>query len=259
MKRPGLALACAGWLLLVASAGSAQTKPPRLPSPTDANAGKQVFDSQCAWCHGTDGEGGTGPNLRGRMRYATDVKSIADLVLNGIPGTEMPSFRSPLTERSIQQVATYVGSLSRNAARPVPGNAQHGAALYQSNGCASCHVVNGAGGVLGPELTAIGSRRGGPYLREALVKPEASHPPGYVVVRATQANGPEIRGNRVNEDVFWIQIRDSGGTVHTLEKATLTTLERQLDGTMMPSYGTRLSGADLDDLIAYLVTLRGTK
>src|SRR5262245_57595226 len=86
----------------------AQSQPPRLAPPTDANAGKQVFDSQCAWCHGTDGEGGTGPNLRDKLRHATDEKSIVDIVMNGIPGTEMPSFRSPLTERSIRQTAAYV-------------------------------------------------------------------------------------------------------------------------------------------------------
>jgi len=254
--RDGLRALVAAATLIVSPSAFAQTRP-ALASPTDVNAGKQVFDSQCAWCHGTDGEGGTGPNLRGKLRHATDEKSIVDIVLNGIPGTEMPSFRSPLTERSIRQAAAYVLSLSRGAARPGAGNVQRGAALYQSNGCASCHIVNGQGGVLGPELTTIGSRRGGPYLREALVKPEATHPPGYVVVRAVPASGPEIRGIRVNEDVFWIQIRDTGGTVHSLEKATLTKLERQLDATLMPSYATRLSATELDDIVAYLCTLRG--
>ncbi len=245
-------------MLTLPSAAFAQSRP-ALASPTDVAAGKQVFDSQCAWCHGTDGEGGTGPSLRGKMRHATDYNSLVTIVTNGIPGTEMPSFRLPLTDRSIRQTAAYVQSLSRAAARPGPGNAQRGAALYQSTGCASCHVVNGQGGILGPELTSIGARRGGPYLRDALVKPEAAHPPGYIVVRATQANGPEIRGIRVNEDVFWIQIRDASGTVHSLEKSTLSKLERQLEATLMPSYATRLSAAQLDDLVAYLVTLRGDR
>jgi len=259
VKRSRVALSCIGCLVLVASAGSAQTRATRPAAPTDATAGKQVFDSQCAWCHGTDGEGGTGPNLHGRLRHATDVKSIVEIVTNGIPGTEMPSFRSPLTERSIRQAAAYVDSLTRAVPRAVGGDARHGAALYQSNGCASCHVINGEGGVLGPELTSIGAQRGGPYLREAIVKPEAAHPPGYVVVRAIQSDGPEIRGIRVNEDVFWIQIRDPGGTVHSLEKASLTKLERQLDATLMPSYSTRLSAADVDDVVAYLAGLRGTR
>jgi cytochrome c oxidase cbb3-type subunit III len=238
----------------LSTAALAQTRPALAP-PTDAAAGKQIFDSQCAWCHGTDGEGGTGPNLRGKLAHATDLKGIADIIQNGIPGTEMPSLG--LTERSARQTATYVQSLSRTTARPVAGNAPRGAALYQAQGCASCHVIRGQGGVLGPELTAIGTRRGALYLRDALIKPEATHPPKYIVVRAVQANGPEIRGNRVNEDVFWIQIRDTGGTVHSLEKSTLTKLDRQLDATLMPSYAARLSAAELDDLIAYLVTLRG--
>jgi cytochrome c oxidase cbb3-type subunit III len=250
-------VAAAGWLA-IAPAAFAQTRPAQR-STTDTAAGKDVFDSQCAWCHGTDGDGGTGPNLHGKLRHATDYNSIVDIVINGIPGTEMPSFRSPLTERASRQVAAYVQSLSRAAPRSGVGNLQHGAAVYAANGCASCHIVNGEGGILGPELTTIGARRGPAYLRDALVKPEASHPPGYVIVRAVQANGPEIRGIRVNEDVFWVQIRDSGGTVHSLEKSTLTKLERQLEATLMPSYANRLSESDLTDVVAYLGTLRGGK
>jgi putative heme-binding domain-containing protein len=245
-------------LLLCATALStaaiAQTRPALAP-PTDAAAGKQIFDSQCAWCHGTDGEGGTGPNLRGKLSHATDLKTIADVIQNGIPGTEMPALG--LTEAQLaangrlRAVAVTRNGPSRPRQRAARRRALSRARL--------CVVPRGTrtGGVLGPELTAIATRRGAPYLRDALVKPEATHPPRYVVVRAVPANGPEIRGNRVNEDVFWIQIRDTAGTVHSLDKSTLTRLDRQLDATLMPSYATRLSAAELDDLVAYLVTLRG--
>jgi putative heme-binding domain-containing protein len=171
----------------------------------------------------------------------------------------MPSFSSPLTERASRQAATYVESLSRTTMRPVPGNAQQGAELYASTGCAGCHVINGQGGIVGPELTDIAARRGPAYLRESIVKPAASHPPGYLVVRAVPKSGPEVRGIRVNEDVFFVDIRDAGGTVHTLEKAELARLDREMDASLMPSYESRFSGVQLDDLIAYLSTLRGTK
>jgi len=68
-----------------------------------------------------------------------------------------------------------------------------------------------------------------------------------------------VRGIRVNEDVFWIHIRDASGAVHTLQKSELARLDRELDASLMPSYETRLSSAQLDDLIAYLATLRGAK
>jgi cytochrome c oxidase cbb3-type subunit III len=259
MRRPVRALVHAGCLVLLPLTAFAQARSAAVAGSSEVSSGRRIFDAQCAWCHGNEGDGGTGPNLHGRLRHATTLPSVVDIIVNGIPGTDMPSFRLGLTERSTRQAAAYVMSLSRSASRPGPGNAERGAALYQSNGCASCHSVDGRGGILGPELTAIGGRRGTVYLREAIVTPAASHPPGYLVVRAAPANGAEIRGIRVNEDVFWIQIRDAAGTVHSLQKSELARLDRELEGTLMPSYEARLSPAQLDDLVAYLATLRGAK
>jgi cytochrome c oxidase cbb3-type subunit III len=234
-------------LTLLPASSAAQTRTAR-PRPagaalsSDAADGRRVFDAQCAWCHGNEGDGGMGPNLHGTLRHTTSLASIVEIITNGIPGTDMPGFKSPLTERSIRQTAAYVQSLSRSTTHSTIGNAQHGAALYESSGCAGCHVVNGIGGVLGPELT-----------------PAASHPPGYLVVRAVPESGPEVRGIRVNEDVFFVHIRDASGAVHTLAKSELKTLDREIDASLMPSYAPRLKDAELDDLVAYLSTLRGAK
>jgi putative heme-binding domain-containing protein len=251
-------------LTLLPASSTAQTRtarprPAGAPLSSDAADGRRVFDAQCAWCHGNEGDGGMGPNLHGTLRHTTSLASIVEIITNGIPGTDMPGFKSPLTERSIRQTAAYVQSLSRSTTHSTIGNAQHGAALYESSGCAGCHVVNGIGGVLGPELTTIGSRRGAAHLREAMVKPAASHPPGYLVVRAVPESGPEVRGIRVNEDVFFVHIRDASGAVHTLAKSELKTLDREIDASLMPSYAPRLKDAELDDLVAYLSTLRGAK
>jgi cytochrome c oxidase cbb3-type subunit 3 len=244
--------------LVLPPVASAQTRS-AAPVVNEAAAGHRIFDAQCAWCHGAGGDGGTGPNLHGRLRHATTLASIVDIIINGIPATDMPSFRLGLTDRSARQAAAYVQSLSRAAARPGPGSAARGAALYQSSGCASCHTVDGRGGTLGPELTTIGARRGPTYLREAIVKPAASHPPGYLVVRAVPTSGAEVRGIRVNEDVFWIDIRDARGAVHTLQKSSLASLDREIEASLMPSYDARLSSAEIDDVVAYLATLRGAR
>jgi cytochrome c oxidase cbb3-type subunit III len=242
-----------------AQAGTAPPRPARPAMSSDAVEGRRVFEAQCAWCHGNKGDGGMGPSLHGRLRSATSLSSIVDIITNGIPGTDMPSFRLGLTDRHIRQTAAYVQSLSRTSGQPAIGNAQRGAALYGSTGCGGCHVVDGQGGILGPDLTTIGSRRGAGYLRDAIVKPAASHPPGYLVVRAAPANGPEIRGIRVTEDVFWVHIRDASGTVHALQKSELKSLDREIDASLMPSYASRLKDTELDDLVAYLTTLRGAK
>ena len=258
-RRLRVLLHSCGLALLLPLTAFAQARPAAPAGATDLASGRRIFDAQCGWCHGTEGDGGTGPNLHGRLRHATTLNSIVDIITSGIAGTDMPSFRLGLTERSTRQAAAYVLSLSRSAARPGSGNAGRGAAVYQSSGCGSCHVVEGRGGILGPELTTIGGRRGSVYLRQALVTPASAHPPGYLVVRAVPASGAAVRGIRVTEDVFWIHVRDAGGTVHTLEKSALTRVDREIEGTLMPSYESRLSPAQLDDLVAYLGTLRGAK
>lgn len=258
----GLIICAAAYLpsATLAQSTAQPVRPLANASAKDLAEGQKIFDAQCAWCHGASGTGGTGPNLqRATLRNAATDAALAQIVRNGIPGTEMPSFAIALTERMAWQTASYVKSLGRVRSKPLPGDAKRGAELYISTGCASCHVLSGTGGALGPELTRIGSLRGPSYLRDALVKPGATHPPGYLVVRATTTDGREVRGVRINEDVFYILIRDAGGTVHSLEKATLSKVERQLEASLMPSYANRLSEAQLDDMVAYLSGLRGEK
>jgi putative heme-binding domain-containing protein len=247
------------WTTTAARAQQATAPPLRNAGAADLADGKRIFDGQCAWCHGTNGAGGTGPMLQQpALRHAPSDSALVELIRNGIPGTEMPSFALGLTEHTAWQTAAYVRSLGRTSARVLTGDRRRGEAVYQSAGCASCHTVAGRGGTLGPELTAIGAMRGAGHLRESILNPAATHPAGYLVVRATTTAGREVRGIRVNEDVFWVQIRDAGGTVHVLEKADISRLDRELDGTLMPSYASRLSRSELDDLVAYLSSLRGT-
>jgi putative heme-binding domain-containing protein len=247
-------------LLLLPAAAAAQTRSLTAATSNDIAAGRRIFDAQCAWCHGAGGTGGTGPDLhRTTLRHAANDRELTTIVRNGIPGTEMPSFAIALTDTMAWQTAAYVRSLGRARGRPLPGSAQQGAAVYDSNGCAGCHIVGGRGNALGPELTTIGALRGAPYLRDAVIKPEAAHPSGYLVVKATTQTGNVIRGIRVNEDVFYVHVRDARGTVHTLQKSELSALERELEATLMPSYASRITGGDLDDLVAYLASLRGDK
>jgi cytochrome c oxidase cbb3-type subunit 3 len=245
--------------LVVAAAQTSEPIPPLSTATTsDIAAGKRVFASQCAWCHGTDGAGGTGPDLvRPTLRHAANDRSLVDIVHNGIPGTEMPSFTFALTHRTAWQTAAYVKSLGNTVTRQLSGDPRRGAALYETAGCGTCHIIAGRGQGIGPELTAIGALRGPAHLRESVVDPGAGHPPGYLVVRAVTNGGKDIRGVRLNEDVFWIHIRDASGTVHVLQKSDLSLLQRELQATLMPSYATRFSAAELDDLIAYLASLRG--
>ena len=125
----------------------------------DIAAGEILFQNHCALCHGRDGGGGRGPVLaQQKLRRASDDTALVKVIQEGIHGTEMPGAWQ-LDDRELRQVAAYVRSLSRVAVKAVPGNAEHGAEIYTSQGCAGCHVIKGEGGIMGPELGGIGLRR----------------------------------------------------------------------------------------------------
>ncbi len=132
-----------------------------------------------------------------------------------------------------------------------------GASVYAAKGCASCHMVAGDGEGIGPELTAIGARRNGGYLRQTLLHPAQSPPEGFEYVAAVTSEGTTIRGISVNEDSFTIQLKDLQGKFYSFRKSNLKELRKLKQESPMPSYERSLNAAELDDLVAYLAGLRG--
>lgn len=223
----------------------------------DLARGKRLFEGQCAPCHGQTGTGGKGPNLaRPNLVRVTDDASLIKIIESGIEGSEMGGAWQ-MTDRERTQVAAYVRSLGRTPVEPLPGEASRGKGVFATKGgCAACHIVSGQGASLGPELTDVGARRSAAYLRQALVDPGKALPEGFLMVRAVPVTGAEVRGMRVNEDSFTIQIRDADGRLHSLRKRSIKNLEKLSGQSLMPSYRQMLSAAELDDLVAYLASLR---
>jgi putative heme-binding domain-containing protein len=231
--------------------------PLALLTPADLTNGKRLFEAQCAPCHGIDGRGGKGANLAvPHLRHAADNQELVAVIREGIPGTGM--LRAwQLDDAELLQVSAYVRSLTAAAAAPSSGDPVRGRGVYKARGCSGCHIVEGAGSSLGPDLSEVGARRGAQYLRKKLINPGEESADGLVLIRAVRKDGSESRGLRINEDTFTIQIRDANNRFHSFRKADLARLEKQFGKTLMPSFAAVLSAAELDDLVAYLAGLRG--
>lgn len=242
------------WILAVAciSFTLAQTPGER----ADASLGKKLFESQCAVCHGQTGEGSRGPNLhRPKLDKAADDAALRKVIFGGIP-PEMPGAWQ-LTPHEVASVAEYVKSLGTTPVAPVAGDASRGARVYQSNGCAGCHLIRGEGSGYGPELTDIGARRSAAYIRESITSPEAAVPDDFMMIELVTTQGATERGIRLNEDPFSIQIKDAKNQFHSYRKSELRELRKLRGKSPMPSYERALNPGELTDLIAFLASQRG--
>lgn len=223
----------------------------------DLDTGRRIFESQCALCHGPDGSGGRGPSLRkSKLRNAPDDEALRKAIADGLP-PEMPGAWQ-ISPREVASTALYVRSLGKVAIEELPGNPAVGKELFTKNGCTNCHIVNGQGTGRGPELSAIGGRRNARHLRESLTNPSAFVPDDFLAVEVTTADGRTVRGVRANEDLFSLQLALPNGRFASFQKANIRSLKRLTGQSTMPAFD-KLPADSIDDLVAYLASLRGTE
>lgn len=225
----------------------------------DIAYGAQLYAAQCTTCHGSNGDGVGGVNLKsGQIRRAgTDVE-LRLLLLNGIPGTGMPAFRT-FTQAEFSGIIAYIRNMSAIDASTIKaGSAAAGQQLFEGKGaCLTCHAVKNSGSFVAPDLSDIGAVRAPSQLERHLIDPSAQMMPINRPVRVVMKDGKIIDGRRLNEDTYTIQLVDSTGNLVSLEKSKIK--EHQIGVTSkMPSYRERLTTQELSDLMAYLLTLKGS-
>jgi putative heme-binding domain-containing protein len=251
----------------LAAIASAATSVASAQSFTQAAPGKQLFDAQCVDCHGINGTGDEAPAINHPL--SQDDAALHRIIRDGTPDGRMPRVRR-MTEEEVDQLVSYVRVLGKGAQTPITGNAERGRAIYARLNCAGCHVIGGQGGVLGPELTRVGQSRSVNYLKQVVLEPGKVKPKGstgillngfseYLPVSVVERNGREVRGIRVNEDSFTIQVRDQAGTLYSFRKTDVQNVDKQFGRSLMPGYKDKLSAAEADDLVAYLASLGARK
>lgn len=227
-------------------------------SAQDPNSGKAIFRSNCAFCHGVTGVGGRGPSLiTAKISQGTSDADLKTIIRKGIAGTSMPAFDN-LEGDDLDRLVAHIRSLAGSGVSdaPVTGDAKHGAEVYARSACGACHRVGNAGSDYGPALTRIGGARSSEYIRQSIVEPSADIPPDYEGVTIVTAQGQKLTGVRVNEDTFSIQLRLQNGRFGLFKKSDLKSVTYEKKS-LMPSYE-EMAATDLQDLLAYLDTLRGS-
>ena len=228
------------------------------PNEGALDQGKAIFRSNCAFCHGLTAQGGRGPNLiSSALLHGTSDDAIKNVITRGVPGTTMPSF--DMQKDDLGNLVLFLRSLSgsNSTATKVPGDAVAGEKIYARDGCSNCHRIGSAGSIYGPELTRIGAGRSLDYLRESLLDPSADIAENYGGVTVVTKEGRRVTGVRINEDSFTVQIRKPDQAFALFDKSEVKEVIHETRS-MMPAY-THLSASDMQNLLAYLTTLRGSQ
>lgn len=236
-------------LMLAADIAAAQhgSRPLRVD---ETSFGAKLFRSQCAGCHGPDGSGtGAGPSLNtGLFRRGSSDDALVATISKGIPGTTMPAFNYDAAH--MWQLVAHIRALAIvRAAGNVTGNVETGRKLFTAN-CAGCHTPSGA--YTGPDLAETVFRLSVDDLRKSILEPDASVSSEYWSVSARTASGKVIEGVRLNEDTSSIQLRARGGKLTSVLKKDLAGFE-VIRRSPMPSFAGKLSAAQIDHIIAYLI------
>jgi cytochrome c oxidase cbb3-type subunit III len=260
------------FVLFVPVVISAQEKNPFAGDAKVAKLGESQFRINCAFCHGLGARGGgRGPDLtQAQKKHGNTDEELYHTINEGVPGTAMPANGTTgqgvgMTAEEVWEVITYIRSVEKKTA--VTGNATKGDALFHGTaGCATCHMVNGKGGRLGPELSSTGAARSVDSLAESvrnpsrrlawgLIESTKEFPQEYSSVNVETADGQKFSGVVLNEDNFTLQMMDMREQILLFEKDKLKVCEISR-ASRMPAYDSKmLSDSELRDIIAYLVSV----
>ena len=170
-------------------------------------------------------------------------------------------------------------------AQNTDGDAARGQALFEGKGvCLDCHRVGVRGSRFGPDLTDIGMRAGviplggpgaapGPAaggnasdsdvpararqeLERSLTDPAAEILPANRTITLVTREGETITARVLNQDTFSLQLIDTKERLFTIQRTDVREFA-WIKSSSMPSYRDKLTPQERDDLVAYLLTLKG--
>jgi len=151
-------------------------------------------------------------------------------------------------------LAAGAGAQRRPA--PAASDVAAGKTLFESKGgCTACHAIDNRDGTLGPSLGWIGLLRTPEALRQSIADPDADVHPRFYTIALDTNGGQHAEGLLLNEDDLSIQIRDVSHQNRSFLKTNLKDLRRERRS-LMPSYAGKLTPHEIDQVVAYLTTLR---
>lgn len=206
---------------------------------------------------------GADAHLASQLGALPDADKAAFRTALGATGRHSPTLLAALAPVQKEAMGMPAWSQARvrelATAAKTKGRTEEGRKVYHRPelNCVTCHKIGEAGGIIGPELTAVGAGLPEELIVEAILWPARQVKEGFLASTITDKNGRVVAGyvqRSSNQKV--VRIRDAGsGSVHTI--ATKDIASRADAGTLMPpGLVAGLSEHEFLDLVRYLSAQR---
>jgi putative heme-binding domain-containing protein len=134
----------------------------------------------------------------------------------------------------------------------VEGSSSLGRAVFHSErvGCAKCHIVDGYGGEIGPDLTQIARKHSIVALQEDILKPHAAIAAGFETMTVLTTKGTVTSGLQVSAGDP-VVLKDAAGTVHTISRKKIDEIFPATTS-LMPELANLLTAEEVSSIISFL-------
>lgn len=181
-------------------------------------------------------------------RNGDDIK----LLIQGLEasGGVMPAERMP-QDLNPDQIKSLAGEALKG------GNPARGELIFRKPelSCLTCHAIGGAGGLIGPDLSSLGTSSPTETIIKSLLYPTESIKEGYELQRVIRKDGSELMGYLVSDRPGEIVMRDVTGLEIAVSKDNIQAREKIPGSLMPPGLTAGLDKQDFLDLVSFLSKL----
>lgn len=140
------------------------------------------------------------------------------------------------------------------------GEVKRGQEIFAKVGtCANCHVVNGQGKEVGPNLSEIGKKLAKEAMYESILYPSAGISHNFDTWIVETKKGEVVTGLLVSQTPAEVVLKEATALTRTLPRADIDTLSRSPISLMPADLTKTLSAQDLADVVEYMTTLKEAK
>jgi putative heme-binding domain-containing protein len=188
-------------------------------------------------------------------KLASDLKFAAANVL-----------LTSMDEALKQEAGKYLSLPATADAKPLPpvsqlvtmtGDASAGRMVFENKGtCAKCHMVNGQGKEVGPNLSEIGSKLSKEAMYLSILDPSAGVSFNYETSQIVTGEGQIVVGIIVSDTAEAITLKTADAITRTFAKNEVEEVNRMKTSLMPADLQRQLTAQDLVNVVEYLTTLK---